>query len=45
MELEVLVAATEEVNHALRNISQLCTKLGILEQWEEPRKYDELLIA
>ncbi len=45
VELEVLVAATEEVNRVLRDISQLCAKLGILKDWEEPRKYDELLIA
>lgn len=44
VELEVLVATTEEVEHALSSISQLCTKLGISKEWEEERKYDELLM-
>jgi len=45
VELEVLVATTEEVEYALTSISRLCTKLGISEEWEEERKYDELLMV
>ena len=45
VELEVLVATTEEVEYALTSISRLCTKVGMSEEWEEERKYDELLMV